>query len=136
MARAPVADAAKTRLASKIGVATATRFARHSMAVLIARVGSDRRRQTSLWVTPDASRYSRHRPNRLVCVRAPQRHGDLGRHVQRALRHAPPGPVVRHGHPAIRPATSPRRSTCWALRHCVFGLPVRATAVRQRALVE
>ena len=36
MAKAPVAGAVKTRLAREVGVATATRFARHSAAALIA----------------------------------------------------------------------------------------------------
>ena len=54
MARAPVAGAVKTRLARQVGFATATRFARHCTAALIARVGFDPHWETSLWVTPDA----------------------------------------------------------------------------------
>ena len=39
MAKLPVAGGVKTRLAREIGVAGATRFARHAVAALLQRVG-------------------------------------------------------------------------------------------------
>jgi rSAM/selenodomain-associated transferase 1 len=121
MARAPVAGAAKTRLAREVGLAVAMRFARHCSAALIARVGLDPRWHTSLWVTPDASRYSRHWPGRLA--RVPQRHGDLGRRMQRVLDFARPGPVVMIGTdiPAIRPAHIAAAFRALGRVQCVFG---------------
>lgn len=92
MAKAPVAGAAKTRLAREVGVATATRFARQCCAALIARVGFDPRWETLLCVTPDAAGASRHWPRELV--RIPQGRGDLGMRMQRILDDVPPGPVV------------------------------------------
>ena len=104
MAKAPVAGNVKTRLAREVGVATATRFARHSTAALIARIACDPRWQTSLWVTPDASRMSRHWPRWLV--RTPQRRGGLGDRMQRILDRSAPGPVAIIGTdiPGITPA--------------------------------
>jgi uncharacterized protein len=121
MARAPVAGTAKTRLVREIGLAVAMRFARHCTAALIARVGFDPRWQTSLCVTPDASRYSRHWPCRLA--RVPQQHGDLGRRMQRVLDFARPGPVVMVGTdiPAIRPAHIAAAFRALGRVQCVFG---------------
>jgi uncharacterized protein len=121
MARAPVAGAAKTRLAREVGLGAAMRFARHAVAALIARVGFDPRWHTSLWVTPDASRYSRHWPCRLA--RVPQQHGDLGHRMQRVLDFARPGPVVIVGTdiPAIRPAHIAAAFRALGSGQCVFG---------------
>jgi rSAM/selenodomain-associated transferase 1 len=121
MAKAPVAGAVKTRLARQIGVAAATRFARHCTVALIARVAFDRRWQTSLWVTPDASCGSRHWPRRLVHM--PQERGNLGRRMQRVLDRAPPGPVVIIGTdiPSITPARIMAAFRMLGSAPCVFG---------------
>jgi rSAM/selenodomain-associated transferase 1 len=121
MAKAPVAGAVKTRLARALGVATATRFARHATAALLQRLAPDRRWQTILAVTPDAALASRCWPRGLVRVR--QGNGDLGCRMQRLMETLPPGPVAIIGTdiPAITPsliAPAFRR-----LGHCqaVFG---------------
>jgi uncharacterized protein len=121
MAKAPVAGAVKTRLAREVGVATATRFARHCTAALIARVGCDPRWQTSLWVAPDASATSRHWPRCLA--RRPQGGGDLGRRMQRILDRSAPGPVVIIGTdiPGITPAHIAQAFRLLGSAGCVFG---------------
>lgn len=121
MAKEPVAGAVKTRLARQVGVAAATRFARHCAAALIARVGFDPRWQTSLWVTPDAGCASRHWPVRLM--RVPQGRGDLGRRMQRMLDRAGPGPVVIIGTdiPGITPAHISAAFHELGRNRCVFG---------------
>ena len=104
MAKAPVAGAAKTRLAREIGTAAATRFARQATAALLQRVARDRRWQTMLAVTPDAAVASRCWPRGVA--RVGQGGGDLGRRMQRLMQRMPPGPVVIVGTdvPGITPA--------------------------------
>jgi uncharacterized protein len=92
MARAPVAGRVKTRLAAEAGLATAVRFARHSLTALVRRVGMDARWSTLLAVTPDNSVRSRTWPRGVGLM--PQGVGDLGRRMQRLMDDAPPGPVV------------------------------------------
>jgi rSAM/selenodomain-associated transferase 1 len=121
MAKAPVAGAVKTRLAREAGVAAATRFARHSAAALIARVGFDPRWQTSLWVAPDASSTSCHWPSGLA--RLPQGRGDLGSRMQRILDRAAPGPVAIIGTdiPGVTPAQIMQAFRLLGRADCVFG---------------
>src|SRR5262249_19738378 len=88
----PAAGAVKTRLARALGVATATRFARHAAAALLQRLAPDPRWQTILAVTPDEAVNSRCWPRGVVCVR--QGNGDLGARMQRLMDRLPPGPVV------------------------------------------
>ena len=104
MAKLPVAGSVKTRLAREIGVAGATRFARHAVAALLQRVGLDRRWQTTLAVAPDQGLDSRAWPRGMA--RMPQGGGDLGTRMQRIFDCTPPGPVVIVGTdvPGIRPA--------------------------------
>src|SRR5262245_39409960 len=92
MAKAPVAGAAKTRLAREIGVAAATRFARQATAALLQRVALDPRWQTILAVSPDASVASRCWPRGVA--RIGQGRGDLGRRMQRLFQRMPPGPAI------------------------------------------
>jgi rSAM/selenodomain-associated transferase 1 len=92
MARAPVAGRVKTRLAAEAGLALAVRFARHSLAALMQRVGCDARWSTLLAVTPDNAVRSRGWPRGVELI--PQGGGDLGRRMQRLMDNAPPGPVV------------------------------------------
>jgi rSAM/selenodomain-associated transferase 1 len=93
MAKAPVAGRVKTRIADHLGVVTAVRFARHSLAALLQRVATDRRWSTTLSVTPDfLSTGCRPWPHGVPLT--PQGSGDLGARMQRLIDCAPPGPVV------------------------------------------
>jgi rSAM/selenodomain-associated transferase 1 len=92
MAKAPVAGRVKTRLAAEAGVATAVRFARHSLASLLQRVGGDAPWSTTLAVTPDSAVAGRLWPRGVALM--PQGAGDLGARMQRLFDHAPPGPAV------------------------------------------
>ena len=121
MVKAPVAGAVKTRLARQIGVAGATRFARHAAAALIARVAFDRRWHTTLCVAPDASVHAHHWPRTLA--RVAQGRGDLGRRMQHILERARPGPVVIIGTdiPGIAPAHIARAFRALGGCACVVG---------------
>jgi len=104
MAKAPAAGAVKTRLARALGIAIATRFARHATATLLQRLAPDPRWQTILAVTPDVAVNSRCWPRGVVRVR--QGNGNLGTRMQRIMDRLPPGPVVIIGTdiPRITPA--------------------------------
>ena len=104
MAKLPVAGGVKTRLAREIGVAGATRFARHAAAALLQRVGFDRRWQTILAVAPDCGVGSPAWPRGVA--RLPQGRGDLGMRMQRIFdsQHAGPMLIVGTDVPGIRPA--------------------------------
>jgi uncharacterized protein len=104
MAKAPVAGAVKTRLARALGVANATRFARHATAALLQRLAPDPRWQTILAVTPDVAVSSRCWPRGVIRVR--QGNGNLGRRMQRIMDTLPPGPVAIIGTdvPGVTPA--------------------------------
>ena len=104
MAKAPVAGRVKTRIAAELGVATAVRFARHSLASLLRRVGADGRWSTTLAVTPDIAAASRLWPR--TVPRVSQGGGDLGARMQWLFDRAPPGPLVLIGTdiPGITPA--------------------------------
>lgn len=92
MAKAPVAGRAKTRLANQIGTATALRFARQSLATVVARLAHDRRWHTTIAVTPQTSLSSRLWQRHVH--RVPQRLGDLGKRMQALAAQMPLGPVV------------------------------------------
>ena len=92
MAKAPVAGRVKTRLAGELGVATAVRFARHSLASLLPRVAVDARWSAQLAVTPDITASSRLWPPGVPLMT--QGSGDLGTRMQRLLDRAPIGPMV------------------------------------------
>jgi uncharacterized protein len=94
--RAPRWGAGKRRLARDIGDAAALRFERAMLAVLLRRLGRDRRWQLRLAVTPDQAR----RRARLWPHQAPvtaQGDGDLGTRMRRALALCPPGLAVLVG---------------------------------------
>jgi uncharacterized protein len=92
MAKAPVAGGVKTRLAREVGVAEATRFARHGAAALLARVGPDQRWQTILAVAPDKAVAGRFWPHHVP--RIPQGSGDVGIRMHRVVERLPPGPTI------------------------------------------
>ncbi len=104
MAKAPVAGRVKTRLGSQLGVAVAVRFARHSAAGLLQRVGADTRWSTAIAVAPDSAASSRLWPCGVPLTL--QGRGDLGARMQRIFVSAPPGPAVIIGAdvPHIAPA--------------------------------
>lgn len=86
----------KRRLARDIGDVAALRFQRLMIALLLRRLGRDRRWRVRLAVTPDRPRPgSRLWPRRLSAVA--QGAGDLGARMRRAIARCPPGPVVLVG---------------------------------------
>jgi hypothetical protein len=102
MAKEPRAGAVKTRLARDIGVVAATAFYRHTLVYLVRRLGSSRRWNTVLAVSPDTTLLAPCWPQGVG--RVAQGGGDLGRRMQRIMDEMPPGPVVIVGSdiPAMR----------------------------------
>jgi rSAM/selenodomain-associated transferase 1 len=91
-ARAPVLGGGKRRLAREIGDVAAARFERAMLALLLRRLGRDRRWRLRLAVTPDrAARRFR------GCECRGQGGGDLAQRMRRAIAACPPGPVVLVG---------------------------------------
>jgi uncharacterized protein len=103
--RAPQRGAGKRRLARDIGDGAALAFERAMLALLLRRLGRDRRWRLRLAVAPDgACRRARLWPR--GTPRAGQGAGDLGRRMRRALASCPPGPALLVGSdiPALRPS--------------------------------
>ena len=94
--RVPQLGTGKRRLARDIGELAALRFQRQMIAILVRRLGRDRRWRLRLAVTPDRSR-----PRRLSLSAeteiVSQGGGDLGRCMRRVLADCPPGPAVLVG---------------------------------------
>ena len=94
--RAPQLGRGKRRLAQEIGDVATVRFERLMLALLLRRLGRDRRWRLRIAVTPDkACRQTRHW-RRGVAAEG-QGGGDLGIRMRRALAACPPGPVVLVG---------------------------------------
>jgi rSAM/selenodomain-associated transferase 1 len=94
--REPRYGVGKRRLARDIGDGAALRFERAMLALMLRRLGGDRRWRLRLAVTPDRAR----RRARLWPQRVPvtaQGTGDLGRRMRRALTLCRPGPAVLVG---------------------------------------
>ncbi len=94
----------KTRLGAGIGMTAAAQWFRRQSLSLVRRLSRDARWRTVLAVSPDrAGLLSRFWPSHLP--RWPQRSGDLGARMGRALRENGPGPVVIVGAdiPGIQP---------------------------------
>jgi rSAM/selenodomain-associated transferase 1 len=91
LAKAPVAGDVKTRLAREVGVTAATRFYRHAMASVIARLGSQPFWHTVIAAAPEAALRSAIWPAGMH--RVSQGRGDIGRRMQQPMRRFPPGPV-------------------------------------------
>ena len=91
--RQPRLGVGKRRLARDIGDVAALRFERTMLALMVRRLGRDRRWHLRLAVTPD--RAGRNWPGKLVA--AGQGGGDLGVRMRRAIAASPPGPVVLVG---------------------------------------
>lgn len=94
----------KTRLASDIGTAQATRFCRHSAVCLIQRLRAAPFWRLVLAITPDRAIYAAFSQARPL-HRVPQGNGDLGQRMQRLFDNAPPGPAIIIGSdiPGITP---------------------------------
>jgi uncharacterized protein len=94
--RAPQRGRGKRRLARDIGDRDAVRFERLMIAVLLRRLGRDRRWTLRIVITPDrARRHARHWPGGIAVFG--QGAGDLGRRMRGALAACPPGPAVLVG---------------------------------------
>ncbi|MBV8508099.1 MAG: TIGR04282 family arsenosugar biosynthesis glycosyltransferase [Alphaproteobacteria bacterium] len=94
--RAPQLGTGKRRLARDIGDIAALRFERAMIALLLRRLGKDRRWSLRIAVTPDnACRRAPHWRRRVEVVG--QSAGDLGIRMRRVLETCPPGPVVLVG---------------------------------------
>ena len=106
-ARWPTLGSGKRRLSKDIGAVEALRFQRSTLALMLRRLGADRRWITWLAVTPDRSGPW---PSRFRLL--PQGTGDLGRRMAAVARKLPPGPVVLVGSdiPELLPAISPAPS--------------------------
>ena len=92
MAKVPVMGRVKTRLAREVGAVEAVRFFRHTVGNVLARVGRDRRWQTSISVAPDTGIASPFWPRN--SARKHQGSGDLGQRMQRVMDEAGSGPVI------------------------------------------
>ena len=120
-AKAPVAGSVKSRLARKLGVALATRFARQCAQALLARVAFDRRWETIIAATPYAQHGGRFWPAGVGrCAQGP---GDLGERMQRIMAGQPPGPLVIVGTdiPAVRAAHIAEAFRALGRHDVVFG---------------
>ena len=121
MVKEPAAGRVKTRLARGIGAVTATMAYRAMLSSLAARLGRDRRWQTTIAVSPDCAFASRMLPQ--IKSRVPQGTGNLGDRLQRVFDVMPPGPVVVIGTdiPSITPADIAAAFRCLGSHHAVFG---------------
>ena len=94
--RAPQLGTGKRRLAQDIGDPAALRFERLMLALLVRRLGSDKRWHLRIAVTPTKARHHiRHRYGQIETIG--QSRGDLGIRMHRALIACPPGRVVLIG---------------------------------------
>lgn len=92
MLKDPRAGTVKTRLARETGVAEAVRVYRAMTSALIARLGTDRRWQTILAISPDSALQSRAFPGAIA--RMPQGSGGLGQRLQRVADRTANGPLL------------------------------------------
>lgn len=94
-ARVPRLGRGKNRLARDIGASAALRFERGMLAMLLRRLGRDRRWRLVLALTPEREAGIGRLPHGVR--RIDQGAGDLGARMERFLAAAPPGPVVLVG---------------------------------------
>ncbi len=112
----------KTRLAREVGTVAAARWFRAQAMRVVRELGRDPRWELRLAVSPDAEGLgSRIWPAGVA--RQAQGRGDLGRRMARALREAPPGPVVVVGAdiPALGRAQVARAFRLLGRADAVFG---------------
>jgi rSAM/selenodomain-associated transferase 1 len=117
-ARWPCLGSGKRRLGKDIGAVHALRFQRSMLALILRRLGADRRWITWLAVTPDRSGPW---PSRFRLL--PQGRGDLGRRMAAVARKPPPGPVVILGSdiPGVAASDVARAFHELGRRDAVFG---------------
>ena len=128
MAKQPRMGQVKTRLGRDVGAVRATAFYRTNLATLLARLGSDRRWDTVLAVTPDTRIAGAGWPTPAGRIRrSPQRLGDLGQRMQRQLdrrferRRCGPVLIVGTDIPSIRPTHIAAAFAALGKRQAVFG---------------
>ena len=121
-ARAPRLGAGKRRLARDIGDVAAVRFERLMIALLLRRLGADRRWRLGIAITPDRARHGIRARRRATKI-APQGRGGLGTRMDRALRGIARGPVVLVGAdiPALGAAEVAAAFRLLASHDLVFG---------------
>jgi rSAM/selenodomain-associated transferase 1 len=121
VAKSPGAGRSKRRLAASVGAIQATRFYRACIAHTLMRLGTDRRWQTLLAVSPDSDIGAAFWPRGMK--RVPQGHGDLGARMQRLFRRLPPGPAIIIGSdiPAIKASDIARAFRLLGNADAVFG---------------
>lgn len=122
MVKEPRPGRVKTRLAREVGAVAAAGWFRREARALVRRLSADPRWETRLAVSPDREGMeSRVWPAGLA--RVPQGRGDLGARMARALREAPPGPVVLIGAdvPGVGPAQIARAFAALGRAEAVFG---------------
>lgn len=93
MAKIPRLGRVKRRLAADIGGIAALGFYRNSLALVMRRLGRDRRWKCWLYVSPEG-RVKTLRISPRGITRRTQGRGDLGARMRRPLNELPPGPVV------------------------------------------
>jgi rSAM/selenodomain-associated transferase 1 len=101
--RQPRLGRGKRRLARDIGDLAALRFERLMLALLLRRLGRDRRWRLRVAITPDRARCDLGRRSRRIFITG-QGTGDLGARMRRAINRCLSGPVVLIGAdiPALR----------------------------------
>lgn len=121
MAKSPRAGRVKCRLASSVGVVSATRFYRSCLAHTLMRLGRDPRWRTLLAVSPDSDIAAPLWPRGIE--RLPQGNGDLGTKMQHLFRRLPPGPAIIVGSdiPAISPSDVAKAFKLLGNGDAVFG---------------
>ena len=94
--RSPRLGVGKRRLAREAGDLAALRFERAMLALLVRRLGRDRRWRLRLAIAPDRDVARPRLWPRDIAI-TPQGAGDLGVQMRRALAACPPGPAVLIG---------------------------------------
>ena len=112
-ARAPALGAVKRRLARDVGPLAALRFYRATSTAVLRRLRRDTRWETVVALTPDRAALRR--------GNAPQRGGDLGTRMARALRRPGLRLVVGSDIPGIRPTHIARAFQSLSTQDFVFG---------------
>lgn len=92
-AKEPRLGRVKSRLAKDIGTSRALSFYRNNLSLIVRRLKDDPRLNLTIAITPDRSASQRPAWAHGVIL-ARQGQGDLGERMSRAVRKAPPGPVI------------------------------------------
>lgn len=114
--------AVKKRLAAEIGMPEATSVYRQILRNVTRALAADTRWRSVVAITPDSDLHQPW-PWTAALPRVPQGAGGLGNKMARAIRHAPPGPVIIIGTdvPAIRPLHIQQAFEALGRHDAVFG---------------